>query len=630
VIHVTRIVAGKLESLAITVYEFSTLAFIQAGVMTMRQILMPIGALGVLLMVGLAAPLAAPAAKQAARQAAKEEGPCGQVTAACERAGFARGAAGGGAGLQVDCINPIMQGGSQPKRVRKALPQIDPQVVEACKASNPAFGQGKAPPLEPVAQPVPAGPPPAVQNTPSQGAGGKRPNIVFILTDDLALNLVQYMPHVVKMQKDGVTFANYFVTDSLCCPSRSSIFTGRFPHDTGIFRNTGNDGGFRAFHNRHHELSTFATALTAAGYRAAMMGKYLNGYKPQNNPPEPGWSLWEVAGNGYPEFNYDFSDNGKFVRAGNQPTDYLTDVVAAKAVGFIKQSAGAPFAIEVATFAPHAPYTPAPRDADAFPDLRAPRTAAFNATPDANAPQWLKTYPALSAGEMARIDTDFRKRAQSVQAVDKMIGELQAAVASIGEEKNTYFVFSSDNGYHMGEHRLMPGKMTAFDTDIHVPLVVTGPGIAPGRVVQEIADNIDLNPTFAEIGGAATAANVDGRSLVPLLHGRAVTEWRKAALVEHHGMLRDTSDPDFPGKRSGNPPTYEAIRGSTWVYVEYDGGEKEYYDRTTDPDELHNSYASLPNDQKVSLHAMLTALQNCHDAQGCSAADGSTRSAARK
>ena len=438
------------------------------------------------------------------------------------------------------------------------------------------------------------------------------------------------MPHVVKMQKDGVTFANYFVTDSLCCPSRSSIFTGRFPHDTGIFTNTGKDGGFQAFHNRHHEQMTFATALATAGYRTAMMGKYLNGYKPQTNPPEPGWSLWEVAGNGYPQYHYDFNDNGRFQRAGNQPSDYLTDVLAAKAVDFVKQSAGQPFAIEVATFSPHAPYTPAPRDANAFPDLRAPRTPAFNAAAEANMPQWLRTHPALSDADMAGIDRDFRKRAQSVQAVDKMIGELEEAVASIGEASNTYFVFSSDNGYHMGEHRMMPGKMTAFDTDIHVPLIVTGPGIAPGRVVQEIADNIDLNPTFTEIGGAATAANVDGRSLVPLLHGRPVTEWRKAALVEHHGHLTDASDPDFPGKRGGNPPSYEAIRGLTWVYVEYDSGEKEYHDRTTDPDELHNTYASLPDDQKTSLHSMLMGLQSCHDAQSCAEVDGSSRSAARK
>jgi N-acetylglucosamine-6-sulfatase len=594
----------------------------------MRQALMPVGVLSMLLAATLAAPFAA-------RAAGDQGGACEQITAACQRAGFAPGAARAGNGLQLDCIQPIMQGEAQPRRARKPLPAIDPQLVAACKTGNPAFGQAKGRPPQPVAQPAPppvSPPPPAAATpsaTPQPSAAGKRPNIVFILTDDLSLDLVQYMPHVVKMQHDGVTFANYFVTDSLCCPSRSSIFTGRFPHDTGIFRNTGNDGGFEAFHSRHEEQSTFATALAAAGYRTAMLGKYLNGYKPKNDPPEFGWSAWGVAGNGYPGFNYDFSDEGKFVRYGNRPEDYMTDVLAAKAIGFIKQSAGSPFVIEIATFAPHAPYTPAPRDADAFPDLRAPRTAAYNAAADAAAPQWLRTHPPLSAADMAGIDRDYRKRAQSVQAVDKMIGDLEAAVAAIGEEHNTYFVFSSDNGYHMGEHRLMPGKMTAFDTDIHVPLIVTGPGVAPGRVVQEIADNIDLNPTFAEIGGAAIAPNVDGRSLLPLMHGQTVAEWRKAALVEHHGPVRNLVDPDFPGLRSGNPTTYEAIRGSSWVYVEYADGEKEYYDHATDPFELHNTYAGLPDDRKASLHAMVTALQNCHDAQSCSAADG-TRSVARR
>jgi N-acetylglucosamine-6-sulfatase len=597
--------------------------------MTMRQILMPVGALCVLLVVGVS--FAAPATGQAARP----EGPCGDVTAACERAGFARGNARGGAGLQLDCIDPIMQGVDQPRRASRPLPPVDPKVVAACKASHPEFGQAKGRPAEPAVQAPPASPPApavAVQNAPppAGATAGKRPNIVFILTDDLALNTVQFMPHVLEMQKQGVTFANYFVTDSLCCPSRSSIFTGRFPHDTGIFRNTGNDGGFQAFHNRHHEQLTFATALAAAGYRTAMMGKYLNGYKPRQNPPEPGWSFWAGAGNGYPGFNYDLNENGQVVHYGNEPAAYITDVLASQAVGFIKQSAGTPFVIEVATFAPHMPYTPAPRDADAFPGLQAPRTASFNAAPDANAPQWLRAIPALSAADMAGIDRDFRKRAQSVQAVDKMIGELLAAVASIGEESNTYFVFSSDNGYHMGEHRLRPGKMTAFDTDIHVPLIVTGPGVAPGRVVEEIADNIDLNPTFTEIGGAAPAANVDGRSLLPLLHGGTVTQWRKAALIEHHGPVRNLADPDFPGIRSGNPTTYEAIRGLTWVYVEYADGEKEYYDRAADPDELHNIYASLPAEQKASLHTMVSALQNCHGTENCSAADGSTRSATRK
>ena len=218
------------------------------------------------------------------------------------------------------------------------------------------------------------------------------------------------------------------------------------------------------------------------------------------------------------------------------------------ATQFISQSRGHPFVIEVATFAPHGPYVPAPRDANAFPGLKAPRTPAYDVAPDTAGPKWLSQWPALTATDQAQIDQDFRKRAQSVLAVDAMIGALQAAVAAIGQEKNTYFVFSSDNGYHMGEHRLMPGKMTAYDTDIHVPLVVTGPGVPAGVKVDEIAENIDLYPTFLEMTGVASEANVDGHSLAPLVRGQHVPDWRTAALVEHHGPRHEPEDPDAPGK----------------------------------------------------------------------------------
>src|SRR5262249_17739259 len=148
------------------------------------------------------------------------------------------------------------------------------------------------------------------------------------------------------------------------------------------------------------------------------------------------WTFWAAAGNGYAGFNYNLNQDGKIVHYGDKPADYMTDVLSGLGAHFIKQSAGTPFLIEIATFAPHAPYTPAPRDTDALPGLRAPRTSAFNAAPDANAAQWLKSFRPLSDSDMDGIDKDFRKRAQSVLAVDVMIGELQAAVASIGEQNN--------------------------------------------------------------------------------------------------------------------------------------------------------------------------------------------------
>jgi N-acetylglucosamine-6-sulfatase len=459
-------------------------------------------------------------------------------------------------------------------------------------------------------------------------SSARRANIVFILTDDLSMDLVPYMPHVLKMQQEGVTFADYFVTDSLCCPSRSSIFTGRYPHETGIFENVGPDGGYVAFREHGYEHATFATALSAVGYRTAMLGKYLNGYEPVINHPAPGWATWAVAGFGYPEFNYDLNQDGGVVHYGDAPTDYMTDVVSRLGARFIKEAADVPFVLEVATFAPHAPYTPAPRDAEALPEVRAPRTPAFDAVPDA-APRWLRALPALSDADKATIDRDYRKRAQSVLAVDKMIGELQEAVASIGEASNTYFIFSSDNGYHMGEYRLMPGKLTAYDTDVHVPLIVTGPGVPSGRVVEEIVENVDLCPTFAELAGAAAPAAVSGRSLVPLLRGQDVADWRTAALVEHRGPQMAAVDPDLPAPRTGNPPTYEAMRTRTSLYVEYANGDEEYHDLTADPDELRNTFSSLPSEEQASLQTALQALKTCEGASGCWSA-GVVRVAARR
>jgi N-acetylglucosamine-6-sulfatase len=553
----------------------------------------------------------------AAAAVASGQNPCQQIAQACRDAGFVQGGARQGNGVMADCVRPILQGQTPPEGA-KPLPKIDPQVIAACKQRNPNFGGGAGAQDSSAQQAAPPPPPPPASHPAKAGA----PNIVFVLTDDLAINLVQYMPHVLQMQKDGVTFKNYFVTDSLCCPSRSSIFTGRYPHDTGVFKNVGIDGGYLVFKSRGNEQATFVVALSAAGYRTAFLGKYLNGYEPRLHSQGPGWSRWVVAGNGYPEFNYAFNQDGQIVQHGNAPEDYLTDVVSDLGVKFIKEQKGTPFFIEIATFAPHAPYTPAPRDADAFPGLKAPRTAAYNAPVEASGPKWLAGHPPLTQRDMDRIDAAFRKRAQAVQAVDKMIGALMAAVRETGQEKNTYFVFSSDNGYHMGEFRLLPGKMTAYDTDIHVPLIVTGPGVPAGRTLDEIVENVDLNPTFIELASADLFPNVDGLSLAPLLHGRKVKaeDWRSAALIEHHGPAREPSDPDFPGRRSGNPPTYEAIRLANGVYVEYADGDKEYHDLASDPDELKNTFNSLSDAQKAWLHQVLTATQNCHDAKACAAA----------
>ncbi len=419
---------------------------------------------------------------------------------------------------------------------------------------------------------------------------------MFILTDDLSMNLLRYMPHVQAMERDGLTFSNYFVSDSLCCPSRASIFTGNLPHDTGVYNNVPPQGGLATFRARNEERHTFAVALKRGGYRTAMMGKYLNGYLDQHGPASipagayvpPGWSEWDVAGWGYPEFDYYLYSDGKVVHYGSRPSDYLTDVLARSGIEFINKTTASrtPFFLELATFAPHAPSVPAPRNAHAFPGLRAPRAPNFDVLPT-NAPDWLAPHPRLTPRRLAEVNNAFRRRAQSVLAIDAMIGRIERALAADGVASNTYLVFSSDNGYHTGEYRLMPGKLTAFDTDIHVPLVVVGPGVPAGRTTAAMAENIDLAKTFAAIGG--TTMPGDGHSLLPLLKGQAPSNWRNAVVIEHRGRNEHSDLPDFQEPLSGNPPTYDALRTDTFLYVEYRSDHKdEFYDLRHDPFELHN------------------------------------------
>lgn len=449
-----------------------------------------------------------------------------------------------------------------------------------------------------------------------------RPNIVFILADDFAINLLQYMPNVLAMQQEGATFANYFVAASLCCPSRSSIFTGKYPHNTGVLTNVLPDGGYGAFNAHGNDVRTFAVALQKVGYRTAMLGKYLNGYRPRLNGVAPGWTMWDVAGDAYPEFNYYLNESGSVHYYGTAPEAYLTDVLAGMADTFIRESSSQPFFIEVATFAPHAPYIPAPRDRDKFPGLKAPRTAMFGARPDANAPAWLREIPVLRAPEITKIDDAFRMRAQAVQAIDKMIGQLRATLAAIGIDKKTYVIFSSDNGLHMGDYSLRPGKMTPFDIDVHVPLIVVGPGVIAGATINPIVQNVDLAPTFADLVGEPGPLVPDGHSLVGLLRPppgvEAVTsDWRHVALIEHHHPAPDPTDPDMPAPFSANPPSYEALRGETFLYVEYDHGDRSYYDLTRDPLELKNILTTVPADRLQKLHALLQSVVACKGAQAC-------------
>jgi N-acetylglucosamine-6-sulfatase len=504
-------------------------------------------------------------------------------------------------------------------------------IAVACSAGALAVGSGSGSPA-----------------AAASAAPAAKPNIVFILTDDLSWNLVnsRIAPHIVALERRGETFNHYFVTDSLCCPSRSTIFTGLFPHDTKVFANVGKDGGFHKFQEQRLYNRTFAVAIRSRGYRTSMNGKYLNGYgnptmTPATAPIPPGWSDWHVASNGYPEFNYTLNENGRFNFYGGptggcgvtgKPDNYGVDVINAHARSFINTTRPKPFVLEAATFAPHAPYIPAPRNACDFPGLREPRDPSFNSR-NINPPAWLAHHKPLTAGQIATIDRSYRTRARAVESVDKLLADVEATLVRDHLARNTYIVFSSDNGYHMGQHYLARGKQTGFDTDIRVPLIIAGPDVPAGKVVRQVTQNTDLYPTFVQLAGGTPGNAVDGHSLVPLLHpGRSRPPWRTVALIEHrHTDKQNPNDPDVEdGAKGGNPTTYEAIRISAprlpgfsgpveAVYVEYKDPqhETEYYDISKDPFERDNIAQTLTARQKTELHGILSKLENCHNAKAC-------------
>ena len=436
-------------------------------------------------------------------------------------------------------------------------------------------------------------------------ATSSRPNLVLILTDDqdLRLDSMSVMPRTRELLAGrGATFTNAFVPLSLCCPSRSTILTGLYPHNHRVLHNQAPVGGFQKFLDLGTEERTVAVALHAAGYRTALLGKYLNGY-PQSDDllhVPPGWDEWGVPvdGNPYGELRYSLNENGKAVVYGARPADYLTDVLAAKAVDFVGASAEStqPFFLYLALYAPHKPSTPAPRHAGMFLERRAPRPASFDEPDVRDKPARIRALPRLSAAAKREIDVLYRKRLQSLQAVDEAVAKVVAALAANGQLERTYLFFTSDNGYHMGEHRMPPGKYTPYEEDVHVPLLVRGPGVPEGITIGALASSVDLAPTFAELAGATLSAEPDGRSLVPLWQGAPPADWRRVVLLEQFDFNAEDDPPDDvleppePGDKAGNLeyPSHLGLRLPEAKYVEYGNGEVELYDLRHDPRELQN------------------------------------------
>jgi arylsulfatase A-like enzyme len=459
--------------------------------------------------------------------------------------------------------------------------------------------------------------------------GQESPNIILIQTDDqdLELGSLEYMPYLqLLLAGGGTTFENAIVPLSLCCPSRATALTGQYAHNHQVFTNGPPTGGYQRFVELGLEGSTLPVALEAAGYRTVLLGKYLNGYPLEGNAlhvPD-GWTEWysPILGNPYSNFNYVMNENGDPVPYQSDPEDYLTDVIAAKADDFIVRAsqAGDPFFVYLAPYAPHWPATPAPRHELLFPGVQAPRTPSFNEEDVSDKPQFIRDLPPLTDEQIAALDDHHRIRLQSLQAIDEMLLGLVLTLQATGQLSNTYIVYTTDNGYHLGQHRLTAGKYYGYEKDLRVPLLVRGPNVTAGASVSAPASEVDLVPTIAELAGVTPPLNPDGRSLVPLFATPTTpSDWRQILFFEEY-PLATQEPPDGEGGTPLEPPDadpvgvglrFNGLKTTAYKYIEYDTGEREYYDLAADPDELENGYAQQDPAYLAQLSQTLETLAAC-------------------
>ncbi|WP_067822638.1 sulfatase family protein [Actinomadura kijaniata] len=442
-----------------------------------------------------------------------------------------------------------------------------------------------------------------------------RPNFIVVLADDLDESLMPYMPRVRRLlAEQGTTLSRFYANLPWCCPSRATLLRGQYAHNTGVWSNNPPNGGFREFHGSGQEKSTLATWLRSAGYRTGLFGKYLNGY-PEQAPgvPEtyvpPGWDTWvsPVAGNPFRGFDYTLNVNGRIVHRKPSPRTYFTDVLAEEARGFVAAADKRPFFAYVTPTAPHPPAIPAPRHRSLYPGAKAPRGPAYDPPDMTGRPAELRRLPRVTRGEKEEWDELFRQRARSVAAIDEMVESLVEALRAKGRLKNTYLVVTSDNGFHMGQYRMAPGKNTGYEGDTRVPFVVRGPGVPAGRRVNALAGNVDIAPTIAELAGARAPSFVDGRSLRSLLKGGG-TSGRDAFLLEH-GTARatrpagpgDSAPPYTPATREkAYLPAFAGLRTDRYLYLEYVTRERELYDLWTDPHQLRNLAGTDPVEPRLA------------------------------
>ncbi|MFL5782240.1 MAG: sulfatase [Thermoleophilaceae bacterium] len=445
-------------------------------------------------------------------------------------------------------------------------------------------------------------------------AAARRPNVVVIETDDQTPTSLYAMPTVQRLiVRQGVSFDNSFVSFPLCCPSRATFLTGQYAHNHGVRNNKPPNGGFTKLRGNE----TLPVWLNRAGYRTILVGKYLNGYG-ERDPSEvpPGWTDWHglVDPTTYRYYGFTINDDGHPHHYVRRPRNYQTHVLTNKAVKQIRRASGddRPFFMWTTYVAPHFAFdsphkpiptpVPAPQDRGDFAGAPLPGAPSYNEADVSDKPATIRQYPRLNRVYRAAIRTNWERELESLQAVDRGVGRIVQALRDHHELGHTILVFTSDNGYIHGEHRVPFGKLLPYEESIRVPLVIRGPDLPHDVHVGALASNQDLAPTILDATGAEAGLTEDGVSLMPLMRGGTLPD--RDLLIEGFYSF-------------GVRVHYAAVRTERWFYAEYTNGERELYDLASDPDELEN-LASSPyyQDVEADLANRLAALRTC-SGKGC-------------
>uniref|UniRef100_A0A1A8ITC6 N-acetylglucosamine-6-sulfatase n=2 Tax=Nothobranchius kuhntae TaxID=321403 RepID=A0A1A8ITC6_NOTKU len=469
----------------------------------------------------------------------------------------------------------------------------------------------------------------------------KPSNVILVLVDDQDVELGGMTPMKKTKQligEAGATFVNAFTVTPLCCPSRSSILSGRYPHNHQVRNNSLTGNCSSPLWQKGPEAEAFPVFLSKKKYQTFFSGKYLNQYGQKaagdvDHVP-PGWDQWNALVGNSQYYNYTLSVNGKAEKhSDTYEKDYLTDLILNRSLTFLdERSPQHPFFMMLAPPAPHSPWTAAPQYQDRFNTTKAPRDPNFNI--HGKDKHWLirQAKTPMTNSSLQFLDNTFRKRWQTLLSVDDLVEKIVKKLEVRGELDNTYIFFTSDNGYHTGQFSLPLDKRQLYEFDIRVPLMVRGPNIKPNQTSKMLVANVDLGPTILDIAGFnVNKTQMDGVSFLSAMERKVnSSSWRTDILVEYEGEGRSVPDPSCPllgpGVSECFPDcvcedsynnTYACVRTvapfANLQYCEFDDNEVfvEVYNVTADPYQLTNIAKTIDQEVLEKMNHRLMVLQSC-------------------